>query len=90
MASGGWFHSNHFENDDNLESSFFKDIGSNIGPHSLTVAAMDREVIVLDAVYYNLALISMSHKMTNKGRVRILYNSISDKPGDALYPYLEV
>ena len=51
---------------------------------------MDREVIVLDAVYYNLALISMSHKMTNKGRVRILYNSISDKPGDALYPYLEV
>ena len=69
---------------------YFKDIGSNIGPHSLTVAAMDREVIVLDAVYYNLALISMSHKMTNKGRVRILYNSISDKPGDALYPYLEV
>ena len=66
------------------------DIGSNIGPHSLTVAAMDREVIVLDAVYYNLALISMSHKMTNKGRVRILYNSISDKPGDELYPYLEV
>lgn len=51
---------------------------------------MEREVIVLDAVYYNLALISMSHKMTNKGRVRILYNSISDKPGDALYPYLEV
>ena len=51
---------------------------------------MGREVIVLDAVYYNLALISMSHKMTNKGRVRILYNSISDKPGDQLYPYLEV
>ena len=51
---------------------------------------MDREVIVLDAVYYNLALISMSHKMTNKGRVRILYNSISDTPGDTLYPYLEV
>ena len=66
------------------------DIGSNIGPHSLTVASLGREVVVLDAVYYNLALISMSHKMTNKGKVRILYNSISDVPGDQLYPYLEV
>ena len=67
----------------------FTDIGSNIGPHSLTVAAMEREVVVLDAVYYNLALISMSHKMTNKGKVKILYNSISDKEGEKLYPYLE-
>ena len=67
----------------------FTDIGSNVGPHSLTVAAMEREVVVLDAVYYNLALISMSQKMTNKGKVRILYNSISDKQGEELYPYLE-
>ena len=52
------------------------DIGSNIGPHSLTVAAMGREVVVVDAVYYNLVLISMSHKITNKGKVKILYNSI--------------
>ena len=52
------------------------DIGSNIGPHSLTVAAMEREVVVVYAVYYNLALISLSHKITNKGKVRILYNSI--------------
>ena len=52
------------------------DIGSNIGPHSLTVAAMNREVFVLDAVYYNLALIAFSHKMTNKGKINILYNSI--------------
>ena len=52
------------------------DIGSNIGPHSLTVAAMEREVVVVDAVIYNLALISISHKMTNKGKVKILYNSI--------------
>ena len=50
---------------------------------------MEREVVVLDAVYYNLALISMSHKMTNKGKVKILYNSISDKEGEELYPYLE-
>ena len=33
---------------------FLPDIGSNIGPHSLTVAGMEREVVVLDAVYYNL------------------------------------
>ena len=31
----------------------------------------------------------MSHKMTNRGKVRILYNSISDKEGEKLYPYLE-
>ena len=31
----------------------------------------------------------MSHKMTNKGKVKILYNSISDKEGEKLYPYLE-
>jgi hypothetical protein len=37
---------------------------------------MGREVVVLDAVFYNLALISLSHKITNKGRVKILYNSI--------------
>ena len=37
---------------------------------------MEREVVVVDAVYYNLALISLSHKITNKGKVRILYNSI--------------
>ena len=79
------------------------DIGSNIGPHSLTVAAMEREVVVVDAVFYNLALISLSHKITNKGNVTILYNSIrlviikstnltscchSDQPGELLYPYL--
>ena len=52
------------------------DIGSNIRPHSLTVAAMQREVVVVDAVFYNLALISLSHKITNKGKVKILYNSI--------------
>ena len=34
--------------------SHISDIGSNIGPHSLTVAAMEREVVVLDAVFYNL------------------------------------
>ena len=67
----------------------FSDIGSNIGPHSLTVAAMQREVVVVDAVFYNLALISLSHKITNKGKVKILYNSISDKQGEQLYPYLE-
>ena len=50
---------------------------------------MEREVVVLDAVYYNLALISMSHKRTNKGKIKILYNSISDKQGEELYPYLE-
>ena len=55
------------------------DIGSNIGPHSLTVAAMEREVVVVDAVIYNLALISISHKMTNKGKVNILYNSIRQR-----------
>jgi hypothetical protein len=80
------------------------DIGSNIGPHSLTVAAMQREVVVVDAVFYNLALISLSHKITNKGKVKILYNSIrwaiiafqtyngccvSDHQGELLYPYLE-
>ena len=27
--------------------------------------------------------------MTNKGKVKILYNSISDKKGEKLYPYLE-
>ena len=70
--------------------SFLADIGSNIGPHSLTVAGMGREAVVLDAVYYNLALISTSHKMTNRGSVRILYNSISDQPGEQLFPYLEV
>ena len=69
---------------------YIVDIGSNIGPHSLSVAAMEREVVVVDAVYYNLALISMGHKMTNKGDIRIFYNSISDKPGELLYPYLEV
>ena len=69
---------------------FLPDIGSNIGPHSLTVAGMGREAVVLDAVYYNLALISTSHKMTNRGSVRILYNSISDQPGEQLFPYLEV
>lgn len=51
---------------------------------------MGREAVVLDAVYYNLALISTSHKMTNRGSVRILYNSISDQPGEQLFPYLEV
>ena len=50
---------------------------------------MERDVVVLDAVYYNLALISMSHKRTNKGKIKILYNSISDKQGEELYPYLE-
>jgi len=73
----------------NYPSAVLLDIGSNIGPHSLTVAGMEREVVVLDAVYYNLALISMSHKMTNKGKIKILYNSISDKEGEELYPYLE-
>ena len=73
----------------NYPEAVLLDIGSNIGPHSLTVAAMEREVVVLDAVYYNLALISMSHKMTNKGKVKILYNSISDQQGEELYPYLE-
>ena len=66
------------------------DIGSNVGPHSLTVAAMEREVIVLDAVYSNVALILQSHLMTNKGNLTILYNSISDTPGEELYPVLEV
>jgi len=73
----------------NYPKAVLLDIGSNIGPHSLTVAAMDRDVVVVDAVYYNLALISLSHKMTNKGKVKILYNSISDRQGEALYPYLE-
>ena len=50
---------------------------------------MEREVVVVDAVYYNLALISLSHKLTNRGRVTVLYNSISDTQGDHLYPYLE-
>jgi len=73
----------------NYPKAVLLDIGSNIGPHSLTVAAMQREVVVVDAVFYNLALISLSHKITNKGKVKILYNSISDKPGEQLYPYLE-
>ena len=50
---------------------------------------MNREVVVLDAVFYNLALLAFSHKMTNKGKVKVLYNSISDKEGELLYPYLE-
>ena len=72
----------------------YVDIGSNIGPHSLTVAAMGREVcsvffiiilcgrplynhldlpkvVVLDAVFYNLALILQSHLRTGKGKVSI-------------------
>jgi len=73
----------------NYPKAVLLDIGSNIGPHSLTVAAMQREVVVVDAVFYNLALISLSHKITNKGKVKILYNSISDKQGEQLYPYLE-
>jgi len=73
----------------NYPTAVLLDIGSNIGPHSLTVAAMEREVVVVDAVYYNLALISLSHKLTNRGRVTLLYNSISDNQGEHLYPYLE-
>jgi len=73
----------------NYPKAVLLDIGSNIGPHSLTVAAMEREVVVVDAVFYNLALISLSHKITNKGKIKILYNSISDQPGELLYPYLE-
>ena len=50
---------------------------------------MEREVVVVDAVYYNLALLLESHRRTRKGRVRILYNAVSDKSGQLLYPYLE-
>jgi len=73
----------------NYPEAIMLDIGSNIGPHSLTVAAMEREVVVLDAVFYNLALILQSHLRTGKGKVRILYNSISNVQGEQLYPYLE-
>ena len=36
------------------------DIGSNIGPHSLTVAAMDREVVVLDG-----NMVGLLHKISD-------------------------
>ena len=51
---------------------------------------MEREVIVLDAVYSNVALILQSHMRTQKGNMTILYNAISDTPGEELYPVLEV
>jgi hypothetical protein len=50
---------------------------------------MGREVVVVDAFYYNLALISLNHKITNKGKMKILYNSISDQQSKLLYLYLE-
>ena len=31
----------------------------------------------------------MSHKLLNKGRVKIFLNAVSDKGGETVYPYLE-
>ena len=36
----------------------FKDIGTNIGTHALAIASLEREVVAVDAVFYNLALLS--------------------------------
>ena len=52
------------------------DFGANIGMYSLVVAAMDREVVSVDAVYQNLAHILESHVQTGLGHIKILYNSI--------------
>jgi len=66
------------------------DMGSNIGTFALMALAMDRKAVAVDAVYYNLALISASAKMIGKTKdIKIVYNSINDKEGIELYPYLE-
>jgi len=69
-------------------SAMFLDIGSNIGTFSLMAAAMERKVVAVDAVYSNLALISTSTKMTGKGDIKLVYNSVNDRAGIELYPYL--
>ena len=52
------------------------DLGANIGVHSLFVAAMDRNVMALDAVYDNLAFIKESHDRLGVGNIKLIYNSI--------------
>lgn len=67
----------------------FLDIGSNLGTFSLMAAAMGRAVVAVDAVYYNLAYLFASARLTGKGQIRLVYNSVNDEAGIELYPYLE-
>ena len=56
--------------------SSVSDIGANIGLHSLFVAALDRKVVALEAVYENLAFIKESHDRLGIGNITLIYNSI--------------
>jgi len=69
-------------------SATFLDIGSNLGTFSLMAAAMGRNAVAVDAVYYNLAHTFASMKLTGKGHIRLVYNSVNDQAGIELYPYL--
>ena len=59
-----------------MKLSLVPDLGSNIGVHSLFVAAMNRNVVALDAVYDNLAFIKASHDRLGVGNIKLIYNSI--------------
>ena len=59
-----------------MKLSHVPDLGSNIGVHSLFVAAMNRSVVALDAVYDNLAILKASHDRLGVGNIKLIYNSI--------------
>ena len=61
-----------------LTSSYYLlDAGSNIGMYSIMVAAMDREVVAVDAMADNLAYIRQSLEMEKKEHlVTLVHNAI--------------
>ena len=55
----------------------YPDIGANLGMYSVVVAAMNRQVVAVDADPYNLAYIRKSLDLEgNTHNVRIIYNSV--------------
>jgi len=53
------------------------DIGANLGMYSVVVAAMNRQVVAVDADPHNLAYIRKSLDLEgNTHNVRIIYNSV--------------
>ena len=62
---------------DELQSVFWADIGSNLGMFSVVVAAMNRQVVAVDADAHNLAYIRKSLDLGgNADHVRLIYNSV--------------